>query len=79
MNLYLFYTFIYVRRTRDIFQINMVEAVYSCIIKKTVSKDMQDDLVELLRKNAYMFLDGCYIVGVRYTQYDDHLPKKYTT
>jgi hypothetical protein len=35
----------------------MVEAVYVCIIKKTVSKDMQGDLVELLSKNECMYIE----------------------
>ena len=44
------------RRTLDSFQITMVEAVYLCVIKKPVSKDMQDAIIELLRKNAYVYL-----------------------
>ena len=44
----------HMRRTPDNLQITTVEAVYLCIVKKTVSKDMQNDLVEILRKNAYM-------------------------
>ena len=60
----------------------MVEAIYLCIIKKTVSKDMQDALVELLRKNAYMYIYlGWLLYRWRplYSKYDDHLPKIYAT
>ena len=60
----------------------MVEAVYLCIIKKTVSKDMQHDLVELLRKNAYMYIYlGWLLYRWRplFAKYDDHLPKTYAT
>ena len=56
------YIDIYMRRTLDNFQITMVEAVYLCIVKKTVSKYMQDDLVELLRKNASMYMYLCWLL-----------------
>ena len=46
----------YTTRTLDDFQITMVEAAYLCIIKKTVSKDVEDHLVEILRRNAYMYI-----------------------
>ena len=68
------------RITLDNFQIAMVETVDLCIIKKPVSKDMQDDLVELLRKNAdmYIYLGWLsYRWRPLYSKYDDHLPKKY--
>ena len=35
-------------RTLDDLQITMVEAVYLCIIKRIVSEDVEDQLVELL-------------------------------
>ena len=49
------------RRTLDNFHITMVEAVYLCTIKETVSNDMQSDLVDLLQKNAYMYI---YLFGM---------------
>ena len=70
------------RRTLEIVQITMAEAVYFCIIKKAVSKDTQDGLVELLRKNAYMYIYlGWLLYRWRplYSTYDDHLPTKYAT
>ena len=54
MNTFILLEYEYMRRMLDNFQITMVETVYLCIIKKTVCKDMQNHLVELLRKNAYM-------------------------
>ena len=67
------------RRTLDNFQITMVEAVYLCMIKKTVSKDMQNNLVELLRKNAYMYMSLGWLLyrwHPLYSKYDGHVPKK---
>ena len=69
-------------RTLDNLQITMLEAVYSCIIKKTVSKYMQDDLIELLRKNAYMYIYlGWQLYRWRplFAKYDDRVPKTYAT
>ena len=70
------------RRTLDHFKITMVEVVYSCVIKQTVSKDMQDALVELLRKNAYMYIYlGWLLYRWRplFAKYDGHLPTRYAT
>ena len=67
-------------RTLDDFQITMVEAVYLCIIKRTVSKDMEDHLVELLRRNAYMYIYFGWLLHrwrPFYAKYDDHLPTRY--
>ena len=50
------------RRTLDNIQTTVVEAVYLCMIKKTVSKYIQDDLVELLRQNAYMYIYVCWLL-----------------
>ena len=69
-------------RTLDNFQITMVEAVYLCILKKTVSKDMQNGLVALLRKNAYIDIYLGWLLSrwrPFYSKYDDHLPTKYAT
>ena len=74
--------YIYMRRTLDNLQITMVEAVYLCTIKKTVSKDMQNVLVDLLRKNAYMYIYLGWLLNrwrPLYSKYEDHLPKKYAT
>ena len=60
----------------------MVEAVYLCIIRKTGSKDVQDDLVELVRKNAYMYIYlGWLLYRWRplYAKYNDQLPKIFAT
>ena len=40
------------RRTLDNFQITMVEAVYLCITKKTVSKDMQKEKIKLSNNHS---------------------------
>ena len=50
------YSYMYMTRTLGDFQITMVEAVCLCMIKKTVSKGVQDHFVELLQRNAYMYI-----------------------
>ena len=50
------------RRTLDNVHIVIVEAVYICIIKKSLRKDIEDDLIKLLRKNAYSYLFGMVII-----------------
>ena len=69
----------YMTRTLDDFQITMVEAVYLCIIKKTVSKDVEDQLVELLRRNAYMYIYMDWLLyrwRPFYAKYDDQFTHK---
>ena len=44
------------RRTLDNVQIAIVDAVYICIIKKSLPKDVEDAVILLLRRNAYMFI-----------------------
>ena len=68
------------RRTLDNVQIGIVEAVCLCIIKRSLSKDLENYLIELLRKNAYMFIYFCWLLYRWYplfSKYDDHLLKKY--
>ena len=63
-------------------KITIVEAIYSCIIKKSLSKDMEDDLVGLLREDAYMYIYFCWLLFrwyPLYSKHDTHLPQKYTT
>ena len=52
------------RRTLDNLQITIVEAVYVCTMKKPVSQDMQDALVELLRKNLYMYVHLMVVISL---------------
>ena len=40
-------------------KITIVEAKYLCIIKISLSKDLEDDLVGLLREDAYMYIYYC--------------------
>ena len=67
--------------TLDNIKIIIVEAIYLCLINKSLFKDMEDDLVGLLREDAYMYIHFCrmlYRWYPLYSKYDDHLPKKYT-
>ena len=69
------------RRTLDNVQIAIVEVVYICIITKSLPKDIEDDLIGLLRKNAHMFIHLgklLYRGYPLYSKYDEHLPKNYT-
>ena len=75
------YIYIYTRRTLDNGQIAIVEAVYICIILKSLHKDLENELIGLLRRNAYMFIYFRWLLYrwyPLYSNYDDHLPKKYT-
>ena len=69
------------RRTLDNVQMAIVEAVYICVIKKSLPKDIQNPLIGILRKNAYMFIYFGWLLHrwyPLYSKYDDHLLRKYT-
>ena len=66
-------------RTLDNVHIAIVEAVYICIIKKALPKYLEDDLIKLLRKNAFMFIYLGWLLYRWYrlfSKYADHLAKK---
>ena len=44
------------RRTLDNVQIAIEEAVYICLIEKSLPKDIENALIGLVRRNAYMFI-----------------------
>ena len=72
---------IYMRRTLDHVQMATVEAVYICVIKKSLPKDKGNALIGILRKNAYMFINFGWLLHrwyPLYSKYDDHLPRTYT-
>ena len=61
----------------DSYRIIMVQAVCLCIINKSLSKDLEDDLIGLLRRNAYMFIYLGWLLYRWYpldSKHDEHLP-----
>ena len=63
-------------RTLNNIQIVIVEVVYLCVIKKSLSKDIENELIKLLRTNAYMYIYLLWLLyrwRPLYSKYDDHL------
>ena len=70
------------RRTLDNDHTAIVDAVYICIIRKSLDKDLENDLVEhIYNLNIYMYIYLLWLLKrwrPLYSKYDEHLPKTYT-
>ena len=70
------------QRTLNRNRITMVEAVYLCIIKKQLSQDVENALVNhIYNKDVYMYIYLCWLLNrwyPMYAQYVDHLPRKFS-
>ena len=61
-------------------EMTVVKAVYLCMIKKSIPKQLEDDLIcYIYTKDARMYIYLCWLLQrwhVLFAKHDDHLPTR---